>query len=259
MDAAKTGKLIREFRTEKALTQQELASILNVSPTAVSKWENGRALPDISMLESLVKVLNVTFAEIILGERAVRPAAETEVTVETPLYTNNMAEAAIKAMIDETISRKEKKVRKTVVMIAVGMTILAVLLFVTGVVWKIKNTPTLYLPELTPVSISSDEEPITIGDTVYVVYTGMSEVAFEKLMKGLDISDPAKLGKVIAYGRRTIQEWDYFCALEGTNGAWVLMFSDDRTGSPNAKNAINLYCTQEGLEHIPDWAKGLNN
>ena len=41
MDAAKTGKLIKELRMEKELTQQELASLLNVSSTAVSKWENG--------------------------------------------------------------------------------------------------------------------------------------------------------------------------------------------------------------------------
>ena len=78
MDASKTGKLIRELRTEKGLTQQELASLLGVSPTAVSKWENGRGLPDISMLEPLVKVLQVTFAEIILGERAAHEAAGTE-------------------------------------------------------------------------------------------------------------------------------------------------------------------------------------
>ena len=41
MDAEKTGKLIKELRTEKGLTQQELASRLKVSSTAVSKWENG--------------------------------------------------------------------------------------------------------------------------------------------------------------------------------------------------------------------------
>ncbi len=41
MDAKKTGKLIRELRTEKGLTQQDLASALHVSQTAVSKWENG--------------------------------------------------------------------------------------------------------------------------------------------------------------------------------------------------------------------------
>ena len=44
MDAEKTGKLIRELRTEKGLTQKELASLLKVSPTAVSKWENGDSL-----------------------------------------------------------------------------------------------------------------------------------------------------------------------------------------------------------------------
>ena len=42
MDIIKTGNLIKELRTEKGLTQKELAEKLNVSTAAVSKWENGK-------------------------------------------------------------------------------------------------------------------------------------------------------------------------------------------------------------------------
>ena len=53
MDIIKTGNLIKELRTEKELTQKELAEKLNVSTAAVSKWENGKGFPDISLLEPL--------------------------------------------------------------------------------------------------------------------------------------------------------------------------------------------------------------
>ena len=41
MDAVKTGQLIKESRIDKKMTQQALADALNVSSTAISKWENG--------------------------------------------------------------------------------------------------------------------------------------------------------------------------------------------------------------------------
>ena len=69
MNETKTGKLIRETRMDKNITQQELAAILNVSPTTVSKWENGRSLPDISLLEPLASVFELSIDEIIRGER----------------------------------------------------------------------------------------------------------------------------------------------------------------------------------------------
>ena len=261
MDAAKTGKLIRELRTEKALTQQELASLLKVSPTAVSKWENGRALPDISMLEPLVKVFNITFAEIILGERAARSAAEMEAAVETALNTDNMAEAAIKAVIDETISRKEKNVRKTIVMIAAGMTILAVLLFVTGIVWKIKNTPTLDLSGLENISSLPMEDAFTLDGKQYQPYLLTAYGSnYDRLMKELNVSAPEEIGKVVAYRYSTNGGiYYYYCTVDALPGDWLLMFQDDGTGVPSWKNATYLYCTQESLEDVPGWLKGLNN
>lgn len=69
MDNIKAGNLIKEKRNEKGMTQKELAEKLNVSTSAVSKWENGKGFPDISILEPLASALDISIAEIIKGEQ----------------------------------------------------------------------------------------------------------------------------------------------------------------------------------------------
>ena len=69
MDAQKTGALIAQARHELNLTQKELASRLNVSDRAVSKWERGAGFPDVSLLEPLAAELGLTSAELLRGER----------------------------------------------------------------------------------------------------------------------------------------------------------------------------------------------
>ena len=53
MEAFVTGTTIKKLREEKRITQGELAQMIGVSDKAVSKWETGRGLPDISLLEPL--------------------------------------------------------------------------------------------------------------------------------------------------------------------------------------------------------------
>ena len=60
---------IKRFRTEKGLAQSDLATLLSVSPQAVSRWENAQAFPDITVLPMLAKYLNVTIDEIMGTER----------------------------------------------------------------------------------------------------------------------------------------------------------------------------------------------
>ncbi len=69
MDAEKTGKLISALRKEKNMTQQQLADRLYVSDKAVSRWETGRGFPEITVLEDIARLLDVSVAEIIKGER----------------------------------------------------------------------------------------------------------------------------------------------------------------------------------------------
>ena len=63
-----TGVAIRELREKKRLTQRQLAELLSVSDKTVSKWETGRGLPDISLLEPLAAALSVSVAELLSGE-----------------------------------------------------------------------------------------------------------------------------------------------------------------------------------------------
>lgn len=65
-----TGDTIRKLRERKGCTQRELASRLGVTDKAVSKWETGKGLPDITLVEPLSAVLDVSVAELLSGECA---------------------------------------------------------------------------------------------------------------------------------------------------------------------------------------------
>ena len=71
MNQEKIGNFIREIRIEKEMTQQELADKIGVTDRAISKWENGRGMPDISFLIPLSTCLDVTVLELLNGERGI--------------------------------------------------------------------------------------------------------------------------------------------------------------------------------------------
>lgn len=62
-----TGAVIRQLREKNQLTQAELAEKLHVSDKAVSKWENGKGYPDVSLLEPIAGVFGVSVAELVSG------------------------------------------------------------------------------------------------------------------------------------------------------------------------------------------------
>jgi DNA-binding XRE family transcriptional regulator/desulfoferrodoxin (superoxide reductase-like protein) len=62
-----TGAVIKELREKKQLTQAELAAQLHVSDKTISKWENGKGYPDISLLEPLAAVFGISVAELLSG------------------------------------------------------------------------------------------------------------------------------------------------------------------------------------------------
>lgn len=67
MDPKKIGNLIYELRNKNHLTQKELADKLMVTSQAISKWENGRGIPDIEMLQRLSEVFEVDISELLTG------------------------------------------------------------------------------------------------------------------------------------------------------------------------------------------------
>lgn len=69
IDREKFGAFIAALRKEQSMTQQELADRLFLSNKAVSKWERGQSLPDITLLKPLAQCLGVTVTELLQGER----------------------------------------------------------------------------------------------------------------------------------------------------------------------------------------------
>ena len=67
------GKRIAALRREKNLKQDDLAQMLEVSPQAVSKWENDQTCPDISLLPKLAKTLGVSVDELLSGKQEQQP------------------------------------------------------------------------------------------------------------------------------------------------------------------------------------------
>lgn len=67
MEQEKIGKFIKKIRVDNGLTQKDLADKLGVTYQAVSKWENGKNIPDIMILKQISKEFNVNIDDLLEG------------------------------------------------------------------------------------------------------------------------------------------------------------------------------------------------
>lgn len=119
------GKAVRTLRKEKGLTQAELARILHVTDKAVSKWEQGRGFPEISMLDELSEALGVSVVDLLEGN--VNAHAQAPALALAP-HTNEM-----QAIIDQFADARaafQKKQRVLQRIKRAGILALGVLLLV---------------------------------------------------------------------------------------------------------------------------------
>ena len=68
MDQVKIGKFIAESRKQQNLTQSQLAEKLGITDRAISKWENGRAMPDSALMLELCGILKISVNDLLSGE-----------------------------------------------------------------------------------------------------------------------------------------------------------------------------------------------
>lgn len=71
MDNYVTGATIRSLRERKNMTQAALASVIDVSPKTISKWETAKGLPDISLLDAIASALDVSVMELMSGNTVI--------------------------------------------------------------------------------------------------------------------------------------------------------------------------------------------
>lgn len=69
MNQEKIGTFIADIRKSQGMSQKQLANIVGVTDKSVSKWENGKSLPEISKMEPLCDALHININELLSGER----------------------------------------------------------------------------------------------------------------------------------------------------------------------------------------------
>ena len=69
MDQVKIGRFIAECRKLKEMTQMQLAEKLGITDRAVSKWENGKSMPDAALMLELCDILSISVNELLSGEK----------------------------------------------------------------------------------------------------------------------------------------------------------------------------------------------
>lgn len=103
MDHYVTGAAIKALREKQRMTQADLARLLCVSDKAVSKWENGRGFPDISLIEPLARALHISVPELLSG-RAIVNANRASNLLRAKLYVCPVCGNVIWAKGDAVIS-----------------------------------------------------------------------------------------------------------------------------------------------------------
>jgi transcriptional regulator with XRE-family HTH domain/DNA-directed RNA polymerase subunit RPC12/RpoP len=119
MDQIKIGKFIAERRKNNGMTQMQLAEKLNITDRAVSKWENGRALPDTSIMLELCDLLGISVNDLLSGE-----------VIEVDNYNKEMEKNLIelakeKEMADRRLLTLEIVIGVLCVAVMLGMTMFA--------------------------------------------------------------------------------------------------------------------------------------
>lgn len=110
-DTMKIAKKIRDTRIEKNMTQMNLADAMGVSYQAVSNWERGNSMPDISKLEDLCSTLDITVTEL-LGMESKETAAVEKALQQEILTVEELVEVAPMlppAQVKEQAESKKKK------------------------------------------------------------------------------------------------------------------------------------------------------
>ena len=97
MNQEKIGKFISECRKKQNLTQEQLAEKLNITSKAISKWEKGKSIPDVSIMQDLCRILNITLNDLFNGEK-----------IADEDYKKVADENLLSALEDSTFTREEK-------------------------------------------------------------------------------------------------------------------------------------------------------
>lgn len=117
IDKEKFGAFVAQLRKEQGMTQKELAQKVYVSDKAVSKWERGLSMPDITLLIPLSQILGVTVAELLECRRMEQAAIGSE-------HVEELMHKVI-TYFEETPTERQKRRRQEAIFFCVSLAAVA--------------------------------------------------------------------------------------------------------------------------------------
>lgn len=115
IDKDKFGVFVAQLRKEQSMTQKELAQKVYVSDKAVSKWERGLSMPDITLLIPLSRALGVTVTELLECQRGEQAAMDSD-------HVEELMHKVI-TYSEETPAQRQKRRRQDKVLFGVGLAV----------------------------------------------------------------------------------------------------------------------------------------
>ena len=103
MNQEKFGAFVCELRKEKEMTQKELGNILGISDKAISKWERGVSLPDITMFDKIAETLGVSTLELMEGQR-----------LDEEKVDRREAEIAVRDTVGQAVIQQKRAKKRTI-------------------------------------------------------------------------------------------------------------------------------------------------
>ena len=175
MDRKKFGELIIRLRQTRNMKQKELADAMNVSTTAVSKWERGINYPDVESMEQLAEIFHLTIAELFEPEETLRKLLQGQLGQD--IGSNPLSkEFPVNRPSEGSASVKRHLSRKTLLILIIT----GILLCVIGGILIYSHYRNDYSVRL--VSQRAGEDP-NYGSSYDLAFVVKGNVSIEKLKK----------------------------------------------------------------------------
>ena len=158
MNLIKIGKFIAEQRKQKNLTQEQFAEKLGINNRTISRWENGKNMPDVSLYKSICNILDISVEELINGEKS---------------KNDNIKQYYEKALIStvDSNNKQERKISKLLKIIAL-IILISLTAIVTIIIYYNKKYPKIDIYNMN--IIESEEnilnDKLTINQNKYKIY-----------------------------------------------------------------------------------------
>lgn len=175
MDQEKIGKFIAQCRKNKNITQGELAERLGVTNRSVSRWENGKNMPDYSILKELCNILEIDVNEFLIGNRIKKD--------EVKEHTNDNLDLILKEYYK---MKKQKDKIKMITIISLVVIPPIVVAIITLIIFSVGFNNRLHVTT----NLKNYNDVIGLkAKERYSNKWGMSEEIFPKTIENLNVKE----------------------------------------------------------------------